>query len=208
MIRAPSPNARQRWRQLSLVHRLVLGWLFLSLGLFLSFFVLVLFHESFMLSRQYESLTFWPILTFATLWSITFLSLAKKLDIPSSSVTGRWQSTKRFIKYVVMLPVFVGVFGYVPMGLALPNLLHYIFCRPFEEAVVVSNFGVPVRGRSKACYYRIYAKEFNSFTSGSFCISENAVSIPHVGDSMVLFGQRSWFGININHYSYSPNPKN
>ena len=198
-------DERRRWHQLSLVNRLTFVWLLLSLGLVLSLMVFGILSPTFvghliMLSRQYEVLTFLPILIFAILWSVAFISLAHRQDVADHSLTKRWHVEKRFMKYAVLLPVYAGIFGYLPLAIALPNWLNYIFGQPFEETVVVSEFYKHYGKGGTHCQYQIYVREFRSFTRSSFCILER----PQLGDSVFISGKRSWLGINIISYSYFP----
>ena len=107
---------------------------------------------------------------------------------------------KTYMKYAVMLPVFVGVFGYVPLSWAFPNLINYIFGQPFEETVVVLAVKKHLGKSSARCVYDIYTREFASFSPSSFCIAERL----QLGDSVILTGKRSWFGVNIINYSQAP----
>jgi len=116
---------------------------------------------------------------------------------------------KKWIIYSIWAALWT-FFSSQALVIGIPAAINPIIGKPYERLVTISDItkGMtsPVTGILQCHGYRIHVKELNNWIlSDALCVSADGGHQLRAGQSLRLVGNRSWFGVTVEHIS-SVNP--
>ena len=188
---------RERWRRLSLLHRVVL--LCQLAGSALVFWTMF-FGRNFFVAPGYFRVLVWPAAVAAILVGLGWVRLMPVLVAQPGYYGERIRRFGAFTKYFLIPALMGGIFTFFPLMNAVPSLLHKAAGSAFSETYTVAARSYESSGRG-ACN-RIYVQELDEYWFGKLCVSDRALADLAASDAIVLSGTRSWFGVDVARYAY------
>jgi len=193
----PSTPKQLNWRDLSVMNRVVLIWFLLDVAMF---FWVTFGAQDFFESAACFHLLLLPTVGASVALTFGFYSVMPFFSAQLDQYTKRIHGMNHLGKYVLM-PIVVAIFfGYIPLAWGFPNLLHKMLANPYSSTFTVEMKELE-RSRRSHCN-KISIKELNDHWFGKLCVSQRDFSELALGDSITLNGTMSWFGFEVNGYSY------